>query len=155
VNRRKTPSIADKPRGRFGCVRRPTAARRTGAVMIATVVCLLLTTAFLASMLKSAGRRVRQTRQIGMRVQTEWLAESAVDRALWQMQQQPQYKGEVWKIPAAEFAGRYSAEIHIGVTPVAGDPAPGQITVRAVCTTAGGERIQRTRHWLIPRGSPQ
>ena len=155
VNRLKTPGITDKARRGIGCVERPRAAPRSGVVMIATVVCLLLTTALLASLLKSAGSRVRHNRQIGMRVQTEWLAESAADRAMWQLGQQPQYQGEVWKIPAAEFAGRYSAEIHIQVQAIATDPAQGQITARVVCTTAGGERIQRTRRWPIPLSNPQ
>lgn len=133
----------------------PSDSARAGVVLIATVVCLLLTTTLLASMLKSAARRTRQTRQTVMRVQTEWLAESGAERAVWQLRTQPQYSGEIWRIPAAKLGGRYAGEVRIGVQPLSDDATQLQMTVTAVCTTDGKQRIQRTRRWLVPRSNPE
>ena len=131
------------------------AATRRGAVLVAAVVCLLIATSLLASMLKSVVRHARQTRQTEMRVQTEWLAESGLERAVWLMRTEQEYAGEVWRIPPEKLSDRYAGHVRIGLEPSADDASQILITATAVCTTEGNQRVQRTRRRLVPRVEPK
>ena len=90
----------------------PRSSRR-GAVLILVMVCMLIITMLLASLLKSALMQRRQLIREQYRVQAEWLAESALERAAQQRLENPQYQGEVWEISAEDLGTRYKATAEI------------------------------------------
>lgn len=93
------------------------AVPRRGAVLILVMVCLLIITMLLASLLKSALMQRRQVMREQFRIQAEWLAESALERAVEQRLKNPDYRGEVWEISTEELGTSYAGSAEIELKP--------------------------------------
>ena len=104
------------------------AVPRRGAVLILVMVCLLIITMLLASLLKSALLQRRQVMREQFRVQAEWLAESALERAVEQRLKNPDYRGEVWEISPEELGTRYAASAEIELKP---ETMPDRLSIEA------------------------
>ncbi len=78
---------------------------RRGMAIVAVLVCLfVVATLALASVQAHVGR-LRQERRALIRAQAEWLAESALARAVALVRTQPEYLGETWNVVAEELGG--------------------------------------------------
>ncbi|HID78764.1 MAG TPA: type II secretion system protein [Planctomycetaceae bacterium] len=106
---------------------------RRGVVLLAALVCVGIAGAVLVSTLRSAISQRRSLQARFCRVQAAWLAESALERAAWQLAADPDYRGEVWKVPAQSLGGNLPATVTIQVEPVPDSPDARMVRVRADC----------------------
>jgi hypothetical protein len=84
-------------------------------VLIAALVCLLIVTSMIASMLQGALRARRHLRVERDRRQSELLVEAGADRAVEILASNPHFLGDTWDVPAEAIvgsgAGRVTTEI--------------------------------------------
>lgn len=90
---------------------------RTGAFMIVAMVCLVLASALLGTLLKMASLGRSQTKIEAAGLQAEWLAESGIERAASKLANDPDYQGERWNVSAEEFGGHYAGRVVIEIAP--------------------------------------
>lgn len=107
-------AVADRPMRR-----RRRATRRRGAAMAAALICFFVVALFASAVAYRAAMSSRHVRAGRFATQSEWLAESGVQRARARLALSADYAGETWEIPASEFgpanAGRSGAVV-IAVT---------------------------------------
>jgi Tfp pilus assembly protein PilX len=84
---------------------------RRGAALFLTLVTLAIVTLIAAEVLRSMIAAQRQSRLAADELQAQWLAESAVAKALVQSRSQPEYQGETWRADIGDRAG--VAEIRV------------------------------------------
>ena len=90
--------------------------RRRGAGLVIALVTLLVITSTMAAIIQGLLVDLRQTRQLANELQAQWLADSAVSRAVAQCQASASYSGETWRAPViaeATSEGCGVAEIRI------------------------------------------
>ncbi len=80
---------------------------RRGTALIVVMICLMLVTAVMSSMLKSTLLQRKQMLQEQFRLQAEWLLESALERAVLQRSIDSKYQGETWHISPVDLGTRY------------------------------------------------
>jgi type II secretory pathway component PulK len=73
---------------------------RRGLVLIVVMVSLALFAALSGVLLKLALTEQRQARMEEWCLQSEWIVESAIERAAAQLAQSETYAGESWQVPA-------------------------------------------------------
>jgi Tfp pilus assembly protein PilX len=123
---------------------------RKGMVLIAVMAFLLIAIMMILAWLKAAALERRTFRTLVERSQADWLAESAIDRAVAQLQIDPDYQGETWEISAADLQGKDSAIVVITVTSVADQAEVRKISVRADYPTVPERRNRRSKTIEIP-----
>ncbi len=79
--------------------------RRNGLMIIAALVCLLVVTSIVGSMLQSALRARRQLHAERDRRQTEMLLEAGADRAAARFAAEAEFRGDTWNLPAETIVG--------------------------------------------------
>ena len=99
--------------------------------MVAAIICLLLATVLLGSVLKMAIAGRKQSRREQWRVQAAWLAESGLERAASRMSAVAEYEGETWDIPAADLDGQHTGQVVIKVETPEGSTTTRLVTVEA------------------------
>jgi Tfp pilus assembly protein PilV len=95
---------------------------RSGFAIIGVLVCFVVASLLLVSWLKTVAFERQQGRAAGDRLQAEWLAEAALDRAAARLVETADYAGETWKISAQELSERDAAVVEIHVAAVADHP---------------------------------
>lgn len=119
---------------------------RRGAVMVLVMVCLLGVSMLAATLLRLAVAQQRQLRMEGRRLQAEWLAEAALERAAAMLRRDPAWSGDEWTLsadvlpeggtvvtrvePAAAAEGGWQVAAAASVP--AGDPWRARVTRRAI-----------------------
>ncbi|MCA9067999.1 MAG: hypothetical protein KDA84_03715 [Planctomycetaceae bacterium] len=91
--------------------------RRSGAFLIIAMICLLLASALLGTLLRMASIERQQAHLEARALQAEWLAESALDRAAAKLSADASYKGETWTVTAKELGGMDEGNAVIRVVP--------------------------------------
>ncbi|HEY6565741.1 MAG TPA: hypothetical protein VIY86_14730, partial [Pirellulaceae bacterium] len=114
---------------------------RQASVLVAVMVCLALITALIGAMAQRAILAARQCQFRQRAVQTRWLVEAGLERAVFQIQHDRAYAGETWQIPAAELGGPHTAEVSISFMTT---ESPATITVRARYPSEDPTAVQRT-----------
>ena len=154
--------------------------RQRGAVLIAVLVCLLIVTMILGSMLQGTLRARRQLHKERDLCQTEFLLQAGADRAMFRLGSEPDYRGETWILPAEAITGGKDLSQSESSTPaapssrgavpdmgigssdgqvaieVSRDPAAQRWQVHIVAEYGLGSpwSIQRTRTFLVPTHLP-
>lgn len=123
--------------------------RRGGAVIIIAMIALLLASAIGAALVKMALAERRLVVREQLRLQSNWLAESGVQRAAARLAKNTNYSGETWNIPAAELGGRSDGNVVISVAKVASQPNRRRVTVVANFPAAGANRSRSRRVYVI------
>lgn len=77
---------------------------RQGAVLIAVIVCTILVSVVTAGMLQTVLRRRLELRRAQWRQQASWLVQSGLERAVAQLDRDPQFRGETWR-PVGDSGG--------------------------------------------------
>ena len=95
--------------------RRRIRARRSGFTLLLVVVCLLFVTAMMGSMLRQFSLSKHQRRLIERKTQATLLAESAIERAAFSLQQNPDYGGEVWQITPEQMGSTHTGQVEIEI----------------------------------------
>jgi len=99
------------------------APRRGGALVVA-IVTLLVVTLIAGAVVRSLLAAHRQAQQSQHELQAQWLAESALARAVAQLAQKPDFAGETWQPKLRTSAGEEdSATVEIDVEKLE-SPAP-------------------------------
>lgn len=111
----------------------PFASRRIptpGFALALVLICLTVVTLSLTAMISRVSQGRRQVIQRQRLVQAQWLAESAIDRAVAQWQRDPAYRGETWQLASEVIGNRGSAQAAVEVEPnSAGTSATIRVTV--------------------------
>lgn len=116
---------------------------RRGFIAAAIVMILFVLTLLGGGLLRVVWLRHSDLRAAGRRLQAEWLAESALDRAAARLAADPSYAGETWAIPAERLGGRDAASVRIEVTPAPGHPDRRVVRARA---DFPADEPRRSRH---------
>ncbi|MDA0282240.1 MAG: hypothetical protein O3B13_06785 [Planctomycetota bacterium] len=88
---------------------------RRGTVLVVFMVSLLLLSLTVAAMTRVMLMQRSLVRSNELRVQSEWLFQSAVARAATQIRSDAAYKGEEWRIPAESLGQPFGAVATISV----------------------------------------
>ncbi|MFV1968438.1 MAG: hypothetical protein ACC628_23685, partial [Pirellulaceae bacterium] len=78
---------------------------RTGVVLVAALVCLLVAILLAAGLVQSIAIQHRQCREEEKQYQSLWLAESAKGRAAAQLAADAAYSGETWRVSVGQIEG--------------------------------------------------
>ncbi|MBN1395392.1 MAG: hypothetical protein JW959_10245 [Pirellulales bacterium] len=103
---------------------------RRGAAIVAILVCFILAGAIFVSLVRSAAVARDAARRDHWRLQAEWLAEAALERAIARVDLDAEYAGETWTLGPEQFAGRRGAAVTIAVEPSA--DAPDKLSIQVV-----------------------
>lgn len=88
-------------------------SRRRGGALLAALVLLAVILLMMGAMLQQLAATQRAARLGGQKLQAQWLAESALDRAIAQRQLDSSYTGETWRPPSATAGEPGVARIEI------------------------------------------
>lgn len=123
---------------------------RNGAFLVVALICLVLSTALVGSVLSMAQRQQRQMLHYQRQLQAEWLAESGLERAAFRLRTDSLYPGEVWSISSAELGGGEPGSVSIQVQPVP-DQANGRLVHVEATYPAGSlpQHIRRTKQSIV------
>ena len=121
--------------------------RRRGAVLIVVMMCLLLISLIGASLLKLAVAQHKQTQYRQRQIQAEWLANSALERAVAKLRQNADYAGETWTVEE-EILGALGV---VRITIEQSDQQPGQRVLSVVAEFPAGieHRSQVSKRLVI------
>ena len=123
---------------------------RRGALIVVALVGIVLATAISASLLKSALAEVKLTLREQNRLQSVWLSESGIDRAVARLESDPAYTGETWEIPAELLGAKESGSVEIQVEP-AGEENQLQITAVALFPTTQTFQVKTRKSLLLTK----
>jgi hypothetical protein len=123
---------------------------RRGTILVATLVCLLLTTALIGTMLHAALSHRRQLLTERDVRQTDLLVSSGIHRAKYRLTVQPDYRGEIWQPPLRQPAGNVThPKVKIEIARAAKASA-WRVQVSTENPVSPGQAIRRTRTVLLP-----
>jgi Tfp pilus assembly protein PilX len=140
-------------------VRRRVRRRRSGMVLVAALVCLLIVTSLVGSMLQGTLRARRQLHAERDRRQTELLLEAGADRAASRLAAEPDFRGETWQVPAEAIVGRGEGRVTTEVSSAADNQLPSeqswQVRVVAEYPLGSGSSIRRSRTFFVTSPNTQ
>ena len=127
----------------------------TGSVLVVALICLLLLTVLAASLTRTVILQREQVIRDEWQLQAEWLAESAVDRAVLQLQSTPDYEGEEWQ-PRLVEAGVPLGQVNIIIVREQSETESSltriDVTADVPSNTSQRARVQRTTTFQMPDG---
>ncbi len=123
---------------------------RRGVVLAAALACLMVTILICSALAVTVVREHRALLRRQQQTQALWVAESAVSRARAQLRRNPEYAGETWTIPAADFAGRFPAKAVITLSADEENPSQVRLHVEAYYPDDPVNRILAKRELSIP-----
>lgn len=118
---------------------------RGGIAVMVVLVCLTVAMFVGVAVVKYAILDRQLLRDKHRRVQAQALAESGIARAAAQLERNRDYRGETWRIEAAELADRSPAIVTIRVT--AADRKPQERSIQAVAEYPA-DALEKSRHTL-------
>lgn len=95
----------------------PRRQRRTGAILAVAIVCIAIALMLATALSRAAVVQHRQSQQGINQQQALWLAESGLQRAIFQLRTAPDYAGETWEVPATELDSTHTGLVTIRVQP--------------------------------------
>jgi Tfp pilus assembly protein PilX len=106
--------------------------KRRGTILAVALATLLVVTLLAGAVFRAYLQNHRQLRREQDQVQTQWLADSAVARALVRRKLDPAYSGETWQVELPRSSGEPAAGLAtIKIEPNADQPAAMQIVVES------------------------
>jgi hypothetical protein len=130
---------------------RPRRSRPRAMISVVVLVCLLVMTLICGSLLRLIHAQRALVRNQERTLQADWLAESALRRAVLRLNVDPAYRGETWKLSADDLGGRIPGVVTIQVEPRR-DPQETSrrlVTVQADFPIELPQRIRTRRHVLV------
>lgn len=123
--------------------------RRRGLTSVVALIALVIIALVCAAILKVGLSRRVDLAGTERRLQADWLAESALDRASSRLALAPDYGGETWTIPAEDLGGRGPASVVIRVEPVADRPDRRRVVVQAEYPSGATLRARRGKEIVM------
>jgi Tfp pilus assembly protein PilV len=122
---------------------------RHGFVLLAVMICLIAVSVLVVGWFKSAAFERQQVRAAERRLQADWLAEAAVNRAAALLDKNANYAGETWNLSAVELAASDAAAIEIRVAPVTDRPERRSIHVAADFPADSLRKVRVTKEIVV------
>ena len=119
--------------------------QRRGAFLVIVLVCLLVATILLGSLLRLALAHDRGASFEQARLQAEWLALSGLARAAARLSADPAYRGEQWKLEPGQLGTRQAGEVRIRVEESSERSGERTIVAEAVYPAETSRAVRRTR----------
>lgn len=91
--------------------------RRPGTILVIFMISLAMLSLTATAMVRVTLLQRSMVRSNDLRIQSEWLFQSAVARAATQLRASGEYFGEEWKIPEASIGQSFDAVARISVEP--------------------------------------
>ena len=123
--------------------------RRSGMVLIVALVCLLILTSIIGTMLQTSLRSRRQLHSQRDLVQCELLLQAGLNRAAFRLSGESDYEGETWNVPAEALVGSGGGQVTIEATRES-DDEPWKVRVAAEYPIGSERSIRRSRTTTIP-----
>ncbi len=123
--------------------------RRPGVILAAVLLSLLVVMLVGAELTEAIVQHHRQSRLAEDRQQAFWIAESAVQRAVYAVAKSPDYKGETWRVPAEVLGSGRAGVATIKVEPAEGDAARRRIAVQAYYPDDPVQRTMYERELIV------
>ncbi len=130
---------------------------RPGMALIVVMALLAVAGVVLAAVV-SLGLAQRRAQRVEIwHMQAEWLAESALERAMARLAADPTYAAETWQIPAEQLGGPDGARVVIRVEPAPAQPGAVLVHAHVQYPDHPEHCARRTRQWLVvlPREVPR
>jgi Tfp pilus assembly protein PilX len=124
--------------------------RHRGALLVVALVCLVVVVTIGASLVRQLLLQHRQSLQEQSQLQSLWLAESAVERALARLAEQPDYTGETWQIDGPQLPNDSPGVVVIRVETTAGEAAARRIVVEARYPHDTLYQVVQQRTYTVP-----
>ncbi|MFN0055113.1 MAG: hypothetical protein ACKV0T_23310 [Planctomycetales bacterium] len=127
---------------------------RRGAFLIVVLVCLLVATVLTAAVLSMARNHKQRIDLHQHRVQADWIAEAALERAAARLRSDGAYVGETWSLSAGDLGAAGLAEAEQATAVITIHPNPEQphrrvIQVQALYPLGSSQPVRRTRQVTI------
>src|SRR5262245_51699139 len=81
---------------------------RGGVVLVVVLACLAACTILWASLVRICLVADRQAQSEQLELQASWLAQSAIDRAVAQLERDPEFTTEMWPVDSEQLGTRLS-----------------------------------------------
>jgi type II secretory pathway component PulK len=129
--------------------RKASTTKRQGAVLVVAMVCLLVITAIIGTMIRGTLRNHRQLRSEKDRRQAELLLDAGVSRASKRLAADPDYRKETWSLPPDAISGAGEGRVIIELT---GTEAQESLTARISAEYPVGNEhsVRRSRTIQLP-----
>lgn len=123
---------------------------RSGSVLICVLACLGVVIALVMTTMQSSLRGRREVRMQRQLIQTEFLCEAGVQRAVQQLKKSPEYQGEKWlpKLGSTSF-GIAAIEIRIEPSKEAVNTLRAEVIATLADSADSNDRMQRSHTFLI------
>ena len=128
---------------------RKRAHRRSGIMVAMTLVCLIVVALLGAVLVRALLVQHQQSLRHQHQLQAQWLAESAVHRAVAQLDLPSEYAGETWKVDPQSVGGRWSGAAVIRVETVEADERIRRIEIEARYPEDPERRVIHRREVLM------
>ena len=122
---------------------------RSGVILIAALVCLLILTSIIGTMLQTSLRSRRQLRSQRDLIQCELLLQAGLDRAAFRLSGENDYEGETWDVSAEDIVGNGGGQVTIEASRES-DDEPWNVRVVAEYPVGSEHSIRRSRTATIP-----
>lgn len=123
--------------------------KRQGFALLAVMCCLIAVSFLVVNWLKAASFERERLRSAERRLQADWLAEAAIERAAAKLAKNESYSGETWKIAAADLGGADAAAVEIKVTSNSNRAVERTIKVSADFPVEALHRVRSTREIVV------
>ncbi|TWU12696.1 hypothetical protein CA54_15210 [Symmachiella macrocystis] len=118
---------------------------RRGAALIVAMICALLVTIMLGTMVKITLTRAHQARHREQALQADWLAEAGLERARAMLTAQTDYTGETWAITEETLGGPYHGTVTITVAAIPENSQVREVSVQSDYPAGQTERIRKSK----------
>ena len=105
--------------------------RRRGAILIVILLCFLVAASMFALLARHSVAEHRAAETQLWTVQSQWIAEAAIERAAARLAADANYTGDTWTISAAELGGNDGGQARIRVEKIDGSSNRRTVRVEA------------------------
>lgn len=112
--------------------------KRSGSLLIAVLVCVLVSLSLIATTLQGSFRSLRECKQSNTMRQTRLLVEAGLFRALGQRKLDEKYQGEIWNAPVSSEASE-NATVEIVLKQSREEGKPNDFLVQIVARIGNSE----------------
>lgn len=109
--------------------------RNNGFVLLGVLVCLAVAGMLCAVFLRTVSTGRNRAERLERARQSDWLAESAIERAVARLRTDPSYAGESWRVSAEQLGGSRPGVVSIVVRR---DEAPDRFEIEVVADFPDG-----------------
>ena len=125
-------------------------ARRSGLILAAALVCIAIALMLATALSRAAVVQQRQSQQGIQQQQALWLAESGIQRAVFQLRSMTDYTGETWEVPADMLGSAHAGIVTIRVQPNSDGSGGTELQVTAQYPASTAMAATHVRTLIIP-----